>query len=212
MQGVFHFPRNRRPWTPFGGIRDILAFSPSGSDEKGKRSCSHNISMDGFTLAYNVTLVKGVFSIDDDDRVLHINCDYDSDLVQIELISTDPQSLLKELSTSRYIIGDHSWGCLGNNEDRAEPIYRKIINISRLVPENDSIIVTTTLASFVELFESTSIRLDIAPNFVSLTSLNADENDPVQYNQANQTHLEHISSIGLQTVYSGQKTFQFSYI
>eukprot|EP01035_Chromulina_nebulosa_P023474 gene23474-30430_t len=205
MQGVFHFPRNKRPRTPFGGIRDILAFAPSGSDEKGKRSCSHNVSMDGFTLAYNVTLVKGVFNIDDDDRVSHINCDYETDLVQIELISTDPQSLLEELSTSSYIIGDHSWGCLSNNEDQAEPIYMKIINISRLVPENDSIILTTALASFVELFESTSIQLDIEPNFVSPTSLNADEYVPEQYNHDNH------SSRGLQTVYSGQKTFQFSY-
>ena len=169
--------------------------------------------MDGFTLAYNVTLVKGVFSIDDDERVSHINCDYDRDLVQIELISSDLQSLMKELSISSYIIGDHSWGCLSHNEDRAEPIYRKIVNISRLVPENDSIILTTSLATFVELFESTSIRLDIAPNFVSRSNMNADENGPMQYSHAdhsNQTHLKTLSE-DLQTVYSSENTFQFSY-
>ena len=219
MQEVFHFPRNKRPRTPFGGIRDILAYSPSGSDERGKRSCSHNVSMDGFNLAYNVTLVKGVFSIDDDDRVLHINCDYDTGLVQVELISSDPQSLMKELSVSRYMIGDHSWGCLsgmygGEDEYRAEPIYRKIVNITRLVPENNSIILTTAVASFAELFESTNIRLDIAPNFVSpFSSMNNEENG---HQANNRTRLRKLSSSthnnkDLQGVYSSQTSYQFSY-
>ena len=214
IQGVFHFPRNKRPRTPFGGISDILAYSPSGSDEKGKRSCSHNVTIDGFNLAYNVTLRKGVFNIDEDDRVLHINCDYDTKLVQVELISTDPQSLFEELSISSYIIGDHSWGCLSGiyDEDRAEPIYRKIVNVTHVVSENSSVILTTALANFVELFERTNIQLDIAPNFVSPFNLNNGEDGVVQNNQANQTHLNTLSfRKDLQTNYFSQNTFQFSY-
>jgi len=134
--------------------------------------------------------------------------------VQVELISTDPQSLFEELSISSYIIGDHSWGCLSGiyDEDRAEPIYRKIVNVTHVVSENSSVILTTALANFVELFERTSIQLDIAPNFVSPFNLNNGEDGVVQNNQANQTHLNTLSfRKDLQTNYFSQNTFQFSY-
>ena len=158
--------------------------------------------MEGFTLSYNVTIVKGVFNIDEDERVLHINCDYDKDLVQIELVSSDPQSLMEELNNSTYIVGDHSWGCFSGtyNDSFAEPIYKKIMNVSHIVPENSSVIVTTALASFVELFETSSIRLDIAPNFV-----------PYDSNEEGNGLRAAEGQKDLATIYSDQKSYQFSY-
>ena len=107
-KGLPHFPRTYRPQRPFGGLKDLYKSKPKGRSKKERRSCSHEVNNNGFKLSYDVTIREGVYSIDTDDRIIHVDCGFEDSKI-IHIISSDPIETMTILSNVNFIVGDQSW-------------------------------------------------------------------------------------------------------
>ena len=107
-RGLPHFPRTYRPPKPFSGLKKLYDYKPKGNSKKERRSCSHEVVNNGFKLLYDVTIREGVYSIDSDDRIIHVDCDLD-DIKTIHIISSDPTETMNTLSNVQFLVGDQSW-------------------------------------------------------------------------------------------------------
>lgn len=161
---LHHGPRTLQPPKPLYGLQALLDYTSINEN----RTFIHAFdSGDGFTFAYNVTLLPGIYNIDKDESIIHIDCNTTADYSIIELYSSDPVALAERINSSSFLVGDVSWGCVSGhfNDSRVEALYRRIDEVNI---EEDVVFVSSAAIPLSHLFGESSIKLHIAPHYAKM--------------------------------------------
>jgi hypothetical protein len=161
---LFNGPRSQRPLKSMFDISDMFQSIPS-FDYSLNRSYYHVVDdHDGLYLRYNVTLQEGIYNLDLNTDIIHVECNNETFSQSIQIHSSKPSDLFRDLSGFHFIIGDMSWGCQSGmyNDSRPEPIYRRIEHI---LLENNTVFVLSHPISFTHLFVSTDIYFHVKPGY-----------------------------------------------
>jgi hypothetical protein len=161
---LFNGPRSQRPLKSLFDISDMFKSIPS-FDYSLNRSYYHIVDdQDGLYLRFNVTLQDGIYNLDTNLDILHIECQNETFAQVLQIHSSKPSELFEELSQYHFLIGDMSWGCQSGmfNDSRPEPIYRRIEHIHL---ENETLSVFSHPIAFPHLFVSTDIYFHVKPGY-----------------------------------------------
>jgi hypothetical protein len=157
-----HFPRTHRPAKAFNGIQETLEYQIMSEDKRTVYQKIDHVS--GFFLEYNMTLRHGVYNLDLDMNVIHVDCEPGTQFTVLHVL--DVAQALAALDGKQFIVGDHTWGCTSGsyNDSRPEATYREIIRVSQITENDNQISVESVPVPFTYIFESASIKMNIPPN------------------------------------------------